>query len=260
MKFVSVKMLVSSNLTKWNLSVEFFLGNVWYVQRSFFQSWLCLLVFSCCKFTTKNIKMCEIYSKLTTNTQKLCHVTSFWCLYFVYSYCPAPSPYHCPLILVLTSNASPQSYSSICISSPRLPICISWPQSLIFVSLPKLLISNSWLRSLISISHLWLSICVSMAQHPICTIFTRVHFCFLNWWNVLKASKQSIVVWSLFYFVMLSDVNTTIKTFYGRCRRCISELTLSLSFSLRKKCPYLELFWSVFFRIRTKYGHFSRSV
>ena len=24
--------------------------------------------------------------------------------------------------------------------------------------------------------------------------------------------------------------------------------------SLRKKCPYLELFWSVFFRIRTEYG------
>ena len=26
------------------------------------------------------------------------------------------------------------------------------------------------------------------------------------------------------------------------------------NFSLREKCPYLELFWSVFSRIRTKYG------
>ena len=28
--------------------------------------------------------------------------------------------------------------------------------------------------------------------------------------------------------------------------------------SLRKKCPYLELFWSVFSRIRTEYGEILR--
>ena len=29
-------------------------------------------------------------------------------------------------------------------------------------------------------------------------------------------------------------------------------------FSLRKKCPYLEFFWYVFSRIRTKYGDLQR--
>ena len=31
-------------------------------------------------------------------------------------------------------------------------------------------------------------------------------------------------------------------------------LTLHLTSTLRKKCPYLRFFWSVFFRIRTEYG------
>ena len=31
-------------------------------------------------------------------------------------------------------------------------------------------------------------------------------------------------------------------------------LALTLSYTLRKACPYLELFWSAFSRIRTEYG------
>ena len=31
-----------------------------------------------------------------------------------------------------------------------------------------------------------------------------------------------------------------------------------LSLSLRKKCPYAELFWSLFSRIRTEYGEIQR--
>ena len=37
------------------------------------------------------------------------------------------------------------------------------------------------------------------------------------------------------------------------------QLTLRyLSLSLRKKCPYAELFWSLFSRIRTEYGEIQR--
>ena len=61
---------------------------------------------------------------------------------------------------------------------------------------------------------------------------------------------------------------------YGNCRIVHST---SILYSLRKKCPYSELFWSVFSRIRTcispysvrmrenadqnnsEYGHFPRS-
>ena len=32
----------------------------------------------------------------------------------------------------------------------------------------------------------------------------------------------------------------------------------SMNISLREKCPYSELFWSVFFRIRTEYGEIFR--
>ena len=38
--------------------------------------------------------------------------------------------------------------------------------------------------------------------------------------------------------------------------RGIQELTL-LCFTLRKKCPYSELFWSVFSSIQTEYGEIS---
>ena len=36
------------------------------------------------------------------------------------------------------------------------------------------------------------------------------------------------------------------------------SINSDLLLSLRKKCPYLELFWSVFSRIRTKYGDILR--
>ena len=35
---------------------------------------------------------------------------------------------------------------------------------------------------------------------------------------------------------------------------CVVNLKSLLGITLREKCPYLELFWSVFSRIRTKYG------
>ena len=34
----------------------------------------------------------------------------------------------------------------------------------------------------------------------------------------------------------------------------VSKTDALLKNSLRKKCPYSELFWSVFFPIRTEYG------
>ena len=37
------------------------------------------------------------------------------------------------------------------------------------------------------------------------------------------------------------------------------ERNLLNRFTLRKKCPYLELFWSVFSRIRTEYGEILRT-
>ena len=46
----------------------------------------------------------------------------------------------------------------------------------------------------------------------------------------------------------LVSINS-VDTFYERL-----GFDFFLNLSLRKKCPYSELFWSVFFPIRTEYG------
>ena len=59
------------------------------------------------------------------------------------------------------------------------------------------------------------------------------------------------------YFV--SVIKTRYKSVSHECkitRKAISKL-FSCN-SLREKCPYLELFWSVFSRIRTGYGEILR--
>ena len=45
-----------------------------------------------------------------------------------------------------------------------------------------------------------------------------------------------------------------ILDFYNSPRSCL----IWLNVSLRKKCPYSELFWSVFSRIQTEYGEILR--
>ena len=63
-------------------------------------------------------------------------------------------------------------------------------------------------------------------------------------------------------YVFLKDNNTTRKSKPSFChqKKCIvpvyhpKNLKHFIHLSQRKKCPYLELFWSVFPRIRTEYG------
>ena len=46
------------------------------------------------------------------------------------------------------------------------------------------------------------------------------------------------------------------RVFYQNLK--INKLSVFLFSTLREKCPYSELFWSVFSRIRTEYGEILR--
>ena len=53
-------------------------------------------------------------------------------------------------------------------------------------------------------------------------------------------------------YVENSPMSLTKKPLFAQTS---TSLKLSLLKSLRKKCPYLEFFWSASYRIRTKYGN-----
>ena len=71
--------------------------------------------------------------------------------------------------------------------------------------------------------------------------------------------------------VMYGNVSDSVKKIPAdkkdchKCTFCLAVcIALSVSyyetFTLRKKCPYSEFFWSLFFLIRTEYGEFGLSV
>ena len=76
----------------------------------------------------------------------------------------------------------------------------------------------------------------------------------LSW---IKGVLSSMLIYvfphfSLFFkYLSMSDLVSinSVDTFYERL-----GFDFFLNLSLRKKCPYSELFWSVFFPIRTEYG------
>ena len=57
---------------------------------------------------------------------------------------------------------------------------------------------------------------------------------------------------SSFIFSGFFSIYQTPETYLGPCK--ISVMEVFAQIALRKKCPYLELFWSAFSRIRTEYG------
>ena len=59
------------------------------------------------------------------------------------------------------------------------------------------------------------------------------------------------------YLIKINLLDSIIKCCKYLLRRCIKYILLPRH-SLRKKCPYSEWFWSVFFRIRTEYGEILR--
>ena len=63
---------------------------------------------------------------------------------------------------------------------------------------------------------------------------------FSNLWNIMKFIMMMIII----IVAETKIMKAPIKIFTG----CLGQP------SLREKCSYSELFWSVFFRIRTEYG------
>ena len=49
-------------------------------------------------------------------------------------------------------------------------------------------------------------------------------------------------------------VQATVLRFTNVLLRIANSLVTSLKLALREKCPYSELFWSIFSRIRTEFG------
>ena len=65
--------------------------------------------------------------------------------------------------------------------------------------------------------------------------------------------SSSRVIWRTFLYRFLS------LSFFSMNLHCLcyNSFDKIAQFALRKRCPYLELFWSVFSRIRTEYGDLS---
>ena len=80
-------------------------------------------------------------------------------------------------------------------------------------------------------------------------------------WLIIYQKKISKIFWytkNVFYVLTISSLIGTItcqSIFVKIARGFIScNLIKSVSLSLRKKCPYSELFWSAFSHIRTEIG------
>ena len=81
--------------------------------------------------------------------------------------------------------------------------------------------------------------------------------------------RSGFLLWILWYFVeyffYLRPMGDCLGRIYSWDRhintwrlRVLLSLLSPLWHSLREKCPWLEFFWSVFVRIRTKYGEILR--
>ena len=70
---------------------------------------------------------------------------------------------------------------------------------------------------------------------------------------VLGYTTKMLVHQNNLHFLNLHDNSDTDKSHQISSTTLISKGKDDLKNALRKTCPYSELFWSVFFRIRTQY-------
>ena len=113
----------------------------------------------------------------------------------------------------------------------------------------------------------WVKVCWQMKISLFCTILWGkkiFFFFFVNLYGIIVLIPPSnILLIFMIRFVLVSEslchVSTKVTTFKPQpCERFISVSrgmnTALTRWSLRKKCPYSELFSSVLSRIRTEYG------
>ena len=78
-------------------------------------------------------------------------------------------------------------------------------------------------------------------------------------WCKIKPHDKNVVAYDPHIVLIdMSVIRINFTSILNHMTECIGVFDFPVSISLREKCPYSELSWSVFSRIRTEYGEILR--